>query len=404
MSERADVVVIGGGIVGLATAYRLLEAKPSVRLTVLEREPRLAAHQTSHNSGVIHAGIYYAPGSLKARLCREGKAELEEFCEAHAIPFARVGKLVIATTADELPRLDALRERAAANGVPGLEVVGAERIREIEPHAVGIGALWSPSTSIVDFETVAMAIAAEVEARGGTIETRRHVTHVERRMDGLILHTPRGELQAGAVIACAGLWADEVAEMTGDGGPEAPRIIPFRGDYYTLTDDARELVRGLIYPLADPLFPFLGVHFTRRIDGQVWAGPNAVLAFARAGYGRTHISPRYLARTLMFPGFRRLARTYLRTGLAEMWRDVSKPAFLAALRRYVPELRGNQLVFGPSGVRAQAVRRNGSLIDDFDLAGSARVLHVRNAPSPAATAALAIGRDLAERALNQFEL
>jgi L-2-hydroxyglutarate oxidase LhgO len=404
VSDRTEVAVIGGGIVGLATAFRLLERRPDLQLTLLEREAALASHQTGRNSGVLHAGIYYEPGSLKARLCREGKADLEAFCEAHAIPFERIGKLVIASDAAELPRLEALHTRASANGVPGLEVVGAERIREIEPHAVGIRALWSPTTGIVDFAVVAAALAGEVRSRGGRIETGREVTAIERRPDGLLLRTTRGELAADAVIACAGLWSDRVAGMTGDGGDDAPRIVPFRGDYYALAPDARHLVRGLIYPLADPRFPFLGVHFTRRIDGAVWAGPNAVPAFARAGYRRTDLSPRDLAGTLAYPGFWRLARTYLRTGLAEMWRDVSKGAFLRALQRYVPELQAGQLTFGPSGVRAQAMRRDGTLLDDFDLASSGRVLHVRNAPSPAATASLAIGRVLAERAVSQFDL
>jgi L-2-hydroxyglutarate oxidase LhgO len=404
MTERVDVAVVGGGIVGLATAYRLLEARPDLRLVILEKEPELASHQSGHNSGVVHAGLYYAPGSLKARLCREGKAELEAFCEARAISFERIGKLVVALSDNELPRLEALRARASANGVPGLEVVGPERIREIEPHAAGVRALWSPTTGIVDFRRVALAFADEVRGRGGTISGGREVTAIERRRDGLVLRTPGGEVVAGSAVVCAGLWADRVASLTGDAGRDAPRIVPFRGDYYTLTPDARGLVRGLIYPVPDPRFPFLGVHFTRRIDGEVWAGPNAVLAFARAGYRRRDISLRDLAGTLAFPGFLRLAGRYLRTGMAEMWRDVSKGAFLRELQRYVPELRSDQLVFGPSGVRAQAIARDGSMVDDFDLAGSGRVLHVRNAPSPAATASLAIGRTLAERAIERFGL
>ena len=404
MTERADVAVIGGGIVGLATAYRLLEARPDLRLTVLEKEPELATHQSGHNSGVIHAGLYYAPGSLKARLTREGKALLEAFCEAKGIPFERSGKIVVAISAGELPRLEALRERATANEVPGLEAVGPERIREIEPHAAGIRGLWSPSTGIVDFRRVALAYADEVRARGGTIATSRPVTAIDERPGELVLRTPRGELATGAVITCAGLWSDRVARLTGDAGKAAPRIVPFRGDYYTLTPDARGLVRGMIYPVPDPRFPFLGVHLTRRVDGQVLAGPNAVLALKRAGYRRRDVSLRDVAATLTYPGFLRLARRYLRTGVGEMWRDVSKRAFVAQLQRYVPELRADQLVFGPSGVRAQAVAPDGTMIDDFDLAGSGRVLHVRNAPSPAATASLAIGRTLAERAIDQFGL
>ena len=404
VSERFDLAIVGGGIIGLATAYRLLAARPDLRLTVLEQEPEVAMHQSGHNSGVVHAGLYYAPGSLKAQLCREGKTALEAFCAAKEIPVERVGKLVIALNEAELPRLDALRERATANGVPGLEVVDGERIRELEPHAAGVRALWSPTTGIVDFRRVALAYAAEVRARGGTIRTGARVTAIDTRADGLVLHTENEELAAGAAVVCAGLWADRVAELTGDGGRDAPRIVPFRGDYYTLTPDARPLVRGLIYPLADPRFPFLGVHFTRRIDGEVWAGPNAVLAFARAGYRRRDLSARDLTTTLAFPGFARLAARYLRTGLAEMWRDLSKRAFLAELQRYVPELRAEQLTFGPSGVRAQALARDGTLVDDFDLAGRGRVLHVRNAPSPGATASLAIGRVLSERAVAQFGL
>ena len=404
MSQAVNVCVVGGGLVGLATAFRMLEERPGLRLTVLEQESELAVHQSGHNSGVIHAGLYYPPGSLKAALCREGKAALESFCEQHDIPFQRVGKLVMAVTDEELPRLEELHQRAAANEVPGLEVVGPERIREIEPHVVGIRALWSPSTGIVDFRRVALALADEVRARGGEILTGRRVTAIERRRGALILATRAGEVVAGSVIACAGLWADRVAALTGDAGREAPRIVPFRGDYYTLSPEARHLVRGLIYPVPDPHFPFLGVHFTRRIDGEVWAGPNAVLAFARRGYRRRDVSIPDLAGTLLFPGFLRLAGRYMRTGLAEMWRDVSKRAFVRELHRYIPELRSEQLRFGPSGVRAQALRRDGSLVEDFDLAGSGRVLHVRNAPSPAATASLAIGRVLTERAIEQFQL
>jgi len=402
--ERVDVAVIGGGIVGLATALRLLEERPGLRLLVLEKEGRIAAHQSGHNSGVVHAGLYYVPGSAKARLCREGKGLLEAFCEAHAIPITFTGKLVVALDEGELPRLAALKERGLANGVDGLEEVGPERIRELEPHAAGIRALWSPRTGVVDFLRVTHAYADEVQARGGVIAVSRPVTGISRRSEGLVLDTPGGQVLAGAVVACAGLWADRVAAMTGDRTDDSPRIVPFRGDYYTLTPEARSLVNGLIYPVPDPRFPFLGVHLTRRHDGEVWAGPNAVLAFSRTGYRRLDVSPRDLAEALAYPGFLRLARRFWRTGLAEMWRDASRRAFGDECRRYVPAIRDDQLVFGPSGVRAQALGRDGTLVDDFDLAGGDRVLHVRNAPSPAATSSLAIGRVLAAQAIERFAL
>jgi (S)-2-hydroxyglutarate dehydrogenase len=400
--DRFDLAIIGGGIVGLATAVQLQRRRPDLRLVVLEQEAHLGAHQSGHNSGVLHAGLYYAPGSHKARLCREGKAELETFMEGHAIPFQRCGKLVVALTPDELPRLEELQRRATANGVPGLEEIGPQRIREIEPHAAGLRALWSPTTGITDFRLVVAALAREVQTAGGTIETSRRVTRVADQGGDRVLQTSRGPIVARDLIACAGLWADRVATLTGDTGRD--RIVPFRGDYYTLTADARPLVRGLIYPVADPRFPFLGVHFTRRIDGEVWAGPNAVLAFARTGYRRTDVNLRDLAGTLTDRGFLRLAARFWRMGAIELWRDWSKTAFLKALRRYLPELQADQLVFGPSGVRAQAVDPDGTLVDDFRIGGSRHVLHVRNAPSPAATASLAIGRQLAEQAIERFEL
>ncbi|HEY3336403.1 MAG TPA: L-2-hydroxyglutarate oxidase [Candidatus Limnocylindrales bacterium] len=404
-AERADVAIIGAGIVGLSTALRLLEARPGLRVVVLEREDRVAAHQSGHNSGVVHAGLYYAPGSAKALLCREGKALLERYCEAHAIPIEFPGKLVVALSDAELPRLAALRERGLANGVDGLEEVAPARLRELEPHAAGIRALWSPRTGITDFARVTNAFADDVLGRGGMIELRRGVGGIRRIPSGdLLLKTARGDLRAGAVIACAGLWADRVAAATGDDGLQSPRIVPFRGDYYTLTPDARPLVRGLIYPVPDPRFPFLGVHFTRRIDGEVWAGPNAVPAARRDGYRRRDVSLRDLSGTLAYPGFMRLARRYWRTGIAELWRDVRRPVFAAELRRYLPALRDDQLVFGPSGVRAQALARDGTLVDDFDLARRDRIIHVRNAPSPAATSSLAIGGRLAAQAIEGFGL
>ncbi len=408
MSEAFDVAVIGGGILGLATARELLARSPGGRLVVLEKEAELATHQTGRNSGVVHAGLYYAPGSLKARLCREGKAALERLADERDIPLERCGKLVVAVTEAEVPGLEALRARAEQNGVPGLELVGPQRMRELEPHVVGVRGLWSPTTGIVDFRRVAQACAEDVRAAGGEIRTGARVASIEQRDAELIVRTerddgsPGDEVRARGVVACAGLWADRVAALTGDTGPE--RIVPFRGDYYTLTPEARHLVRGLVYPVPDPRFPFLGVHFTKRIDGEVWAGPNAVLAFAREGYRRRDLAPRELAGILADRGFLRLARRFWRTGLGEMWRDWRKPAFLAELQRFVPELRSEHLVFGPSGVRAQALDPDGSLVDDFRLGGTGRVLHVRNAPSPAATASLAIARELADRAQQRFDL
>lgn len=399
-TARTDLAVIGAGILGLAVAREVLRRRPDTRLVVLEREPDVAVHQSGHNSGVLHAGLYYTPGSLKARLCREGKALVEAYADEKGIPYQRCGKLVVALDDGELERFEMLRLRALENRVPGLEVVGPERIREIEPHAVGIRALWSPETGIIDFRRVALACADDVRAAGGQIETSRAVTRIRTQGDEVVLGTTRGELVANRVIACAGLWADRVARSTGDRVRE--RIVPFRGDYYTLTPDARPLVRGLIYPVPDPRFPFLGVHFTKRIDGEVWAGPNAVLAFSRTGYRRRDLSPRDLAEVLAYRGFLRLAGRYWRTGAAEMWRDLRRAAFHRQLARYIPELRPSQLVFGPSGVRAQALDPDGTLVDDFRFGGSDRIMHVRNAPSPGATASLAIAAEVVNRAEARF--
>ena len=392
--DQADLVVVGGGLLGLATAREMLRRRPDLRVVVLERERELASHQSGHNSGVVHAGLYYAPGSLKARLCREGKAALEAYCEERGIAVQRVGKLVVALSDDELPRFETLAARARENGVDGLETVGPERIRELEPNIEGIRGLWSPGTGIVDYRAVAFAYADDVRTAGGTIAVDRPVTGLRELGDSVEVSTPSGDIAATSVIACAGLWSDRVAAMTGDTGTE--RIVPFRGDYYRLTPDAAALIRGLVYPVPDPRFPFLGIHFTRRHDGAVWAGPNAVLALARDGYKRYDVDLREVVAIVRHPGFRRLARRYWRMGLAEQWRDLVKSAFAAELRRYVPALRNDQLRFGPSGVRAQAIDPDGTLVDDFRLGGSRRIVHVRNAPSPGATASLAIARVLAD--------
>jgi L-2-hydroxyglutarate oxidase LhgO len=404
VTEHIDIAIVGGGLVGLATALRLLEARPGLRLAILEKEPEVAAHQSGHNSGVLHAGLYYAPGSLKARLCNEGKAALEAYAAARGIAMGHPGKLVVALTEDELPRLADLRERATANGVEGLEEIGPERLQDLQPGVRGIRALWSPRTGIIDFGAVARAFAADLREQGVAIHLSREVTGIEARPDGVVLRTAAGDLPAGHVIACAGLQADRVSEMTGEHGPDVPRIVPFRGDYYTLVPAARHLVSRLIYPVPDPRFPFLGVHFTPRHDGEVWAGPNAVLALAREGYRRTDLDLRDLVGTVTYRGFQRLAIRYWRTGAAEMWRDISRRAYVRELQRYLPAIRSEDVRFGPSGVRAQAVDRDGSMVDDFSLGGTGRILHVRNAPSPAATASLAIGRVLAETAVERFGL
>lgn len=401
MTERADVAVVGAGIVGLATAHALLQRFPRLRLIVVDKEDHVAAHQTGHNSGVLHAGVYYAPGSRKAVMCRTGKAALEKFATRHAIPFRRCGKLIVATTEAERPRLDDLLARARGNGVEGVELVGPERMREIEPHVTGVAAVWSPETGVIDFGRVAEALAGEIRAAGGTILLGREVRAIHDLAAERILETTAGALAARDVVVCAGLQADRLAAMTRTPGP---RIVPFRGDYYVLRPEAEPLVRALIYPVPDPRFPFLGVHFTRRIDGGVWAGPNAVLAFAREGYRRRDVDPRELVGILGYRGFLRLAGRHLATGLGEMWRDFSKRAFLRALRRFIPELTAADLKAGPSGVRAQAIDVRGGLVDDFAVAGSDHVMHVQNAPSPAATACLAIGDWLAGEAAGRFGL
>jgi L-2-hydroxyglutarate oxidase LhgO len=397
-----DAAIIGAGIVGLSTAMELLTRYPALRLVVLEKEREIARHQTGHNSGVIHSGIYYAPASLKARLCVAGRAKLLSFCDAHGVPYELCGKVVVATEAEELPRLNQLAERGRANGVPGLELIGPERLRELEPHAVGIKALYSPATGIVDFSHVARAYAEEVAAHGGEILTNHAVTAITRRNGYYRVETSAGDVTARGIISCAGLEADRVARFTG--APRTPQIVPFRGDYYVLRPERREWVRGMIYPVPDPRFPFLGVHFTRRMDGAVWLGPNAVLAFAREGYRRRDVDVQDVAEILRYRGFRTLARRYWRVGVDEMYRDFWKAAFLKALQRYMPQLAMADLLPGPSGVRAQALADDGTLVDDFIVDVEDGAVHVRNAPSPAATSSLAIGELVADTAARAFSM
>jgi L-2-hydroxyglutarate oxidase LhgO len=385
-----DVIVVGGGIVGLATAREILIRKPDTRIVILEKEAAIARHQTGHNSGVIHAGIYYAPGSLKARLCVAGAREIVEYCDEKGIPYQRVGKMIVATDEEEIPRLEKLQERALANGVPGVRVVEAGELKEREPHCRGVRALWSPNTGIVDYTRVARSYADDIRAAGGEIRTGNKVQLIERRGDRSLVTTNGGEFEAATVITCAGLYSDRVAELTGSS--RSPRIIPFRGDYYILSSKRRDLVRSNIYPVPDPRFPFLGVHFTPRMNGDVWLGPNAVLAFSREGYRFTDVRPRELAAVLSDRGFLKFGRKHWRTGFDEMARDLSKKRFLASLQKYIPELTLDDLIPGPSGVRAQALSASGEMVDDFVIDKADGILHVRNAPSPAATSSLQIGR------------
>ena len=396
-----DYLVVGSGIIGLATAYQIQKREPDARVAIVEKEEAVGQHQTGHNSGVLHAGLYYRPGSLKARLCREGKVELERYATERCIPFAICGKLVVALTEEEIPGLKALACRGRENGINDVREVSGPELREIEPHARGVAGLYIAETGVIDYGSVARNLAHDIQVSGGEILLRRKVIACEHRRGRVLVETTLGELEARRVICCAGLHSDrikvrnEATQLTDD---ERVRIVPFRGDYYTLSKSAADLIRALVYPVPNPSFPFLGVHFTRHVDGEVTAGPSAVVAFAREGYRRTDVNLHDSLNTFLYPGFWRLARKYWRTGLVEQWRDISKSAFVRELNKYIPELSAEDLVFGPTGVRAQALDRGGSLLDDFVLDGDDRILHVRNAPSPGATASLAIGRYLAERA------
>jgi L-2-hydroxyglutarate oxidase LhgO len=402
MSADPTVVVIGGGIIGLSTAMALAQGAPPARPIVLEKEAALAAHQTGHNSGVIHSGIYYKPGSLKAQYTVQGAREMVEFARAHGIAYEICGKVVVATGADELPRLEELHQRGVANGTPGLEMIGPERLREIEPHAAGIKALRVASTGIIDYVAVAQAYAATVRQHGGEIRTGTRVRDIRRDGDAWVVETSAGVEHTRYLINCAGLHSDLMARLAGTAPPV--RIVPFRGEYYELERARESLVRSLIYPVPDPTFPFLGVHFTRMVHGGVEAGPNAVLSFKREGYRRTDFAAREAWDTLSYPGFWRLAAKYWRTGAGEFYRSFSKAAFVRALQRLLPDLRMDDLHPSGAGVRAQAIDPTGFLVDDFSIQALGGVIHVLNAPSPAATASLPIGRHIAAEARRHFGL
>lgn len=398
--HTADVAVIGGGIVGLAAARAVLQREPGTRLCVVEKEATLASHQTGRNSGVVHAGIYYAPGSLKARLCTAGRVALKEYTAAKGIRYDECGKLIVALHESELPGLDELHRRAVENGVPDVVRLDARQISEVEPAVRGVAALHSPATAITDYGAIARAYAADITQAGGAVRCNFAVVRVEQDADSVTLQAADGQrVVAGRVLVCAGLYGDRVAVMAGDNAN--PRIIPFRGDYYELAETQAAKVRGLVYPVPDPAFPFLGVHLTRMVDGRVLVGPNAVLATAREGYRLSTVRVRELSETLAWPGFRRLARRYWRVGLKEMRRATSKRLFAREAAAFMPGILPRDLTRAGSGVRAQALDSDGSLVDDFVITTVGRVVNVRNAPSPGATSSIPIGDMIAARFLGE---
>lgn len=390
----SDVVIIGGGIVGLATAYQLLQAHPDLSLVLLEKEAGIAQHQTGHNSGVLHSGIYYKPGSLKAQTCLSGRQAMLDFCDREGIAYHICGKVIVAVDEADVPRLEALQERGRANGIV-CEMVGPERLHEIEPHAAGLKALHLPNSGVVDFRQVGARLAELIQQRGGQVLTRAAVIGLQERPAEVAVSSRAGEYSARCVINCAGLHSDRIVRLAQ--GTSPARIVPFRGEYYTLKPEAESLCRALIYPVPDPAFPFLGVHFTRTAWGIVECGPNAVLAFEREGYRKRDVNLRDLAETLSYSGFQHMAMRYWRMGAGEMWRSYSKAAFVRALQRLMPDIKASDLQAAPAGVRAQAVAPDGSMLDDFAFAESPRIVHVVNAPSPAATASLGIARAIVQK-------
>ncbi len=401
--RRADVAVVGAGIVGLAVARVLSLRHPRLRIVVLDKEAGIARHQTGRSSGVVHSGVYYAPGSMKARLCVQGAAALRAYCDERAIPYNICGKVIVATEATEVPRLEELYRRGTANGAPGLELIGPERLRELEPHAAGVRALHVPGTGIVDYGLVAQGLADDVAAAGGELLLGYGVEEiVERAGTGVLLSCSAGEVTARNAVFCAGVYSDRLARL--GGGAVDPQIVPFRGDYYVLRPEARHLANALVYPVPDPSFPFLGIHTTLRMDGSMWLGPNAVLALGRESYRRHQVRPGDLVETVRTPGFRRLARKHLRMGLGEMARDYSRHLFVASARKLLPELEAGDVLPGDAGIRAQALLSDGTLVDDFVLERRPGIVYVRNAPSPGATSSLMIGEAITDLADEAFGL
>ena len=395
-----DVIVIGGGIVGLATAYKLLEQKPGLKLRILEKEKSIGLHQSGHNSGVIHSGIYYKPGSMKEKNCRRGVEELLLFCDKFNVQYDLCGKVIVAVNLEEVNRLDALYKRGLENGISDVRIVDSQELKDLEPHATGIKAIHVPSTGIINYTSVVDELAKQIIKRGGEIKTKATVKGFVRKAGECIVNTQTYDYPTGLVINCAGLYSDKIAQLAGENSSIS--IIPFRGEYYVLKPESRHLVNSLIYPVPDPKFPFLGVHFTRRIDGSVEAGPNAVLATAREGYRRRDFSFQETWELLTNPGFWKIGRNYWKTGMGEYTRSLFKPLFVKALQHLVPAIQGSDLAPGGSGVRAQAMDETGKLLDDFCIVQSERFIHVLNAPSPAATASFAIGSTIADQAFQNI--
>lgn len=403
-SKTYDIAIIGGGIIGLATAMRLTQEYPNQRVAVIEKESVIAQHQTGHNSGVIHAGIYYAPGSQKANFCSTGGRLLRDFCDERGIEYEMCGKLIVAVNESEVPGLEELYRRGTENGADGLQLIGAEEMREHEPHVAGVRAIWSPNTGIIDFMKVSEAYSTEMRENGGDLITDAEVRSITRsRRDGALhLETTAGGFSAAKIINCAGLHADSVARMMGvDIGV---RIVPFRGEYFSLRPERAGLVNGLIYPVPDPSLPFLGVHFTKRINGSVEAGPNAVLALKREGYQKTSFDIGEAMGTLTYSGFWRMSMKYWKTGIGEQYRSMVKSVFVKSLQTLVPEITGEDLYEPGAGVRAQAVDRRGGLLQDFSIAETEGAIHVLNAPSPGATSSLSISRYIVDMAEGSFGL